>query len=105
MSIGLAGANSGKPAHERSEITRYRSVLGQLLVVGDSSLGQTCALVWSPGCSETEQSDALRCQNAEHKLVEQAKSTAEMGIDIPCGVVNLETCSVACYAGRWFRER
>ena len=25
-----------------------------------------------------------------NKLVEQAKSTAEMGIVIPCGVVNLE---------------
>ena len=33
-----------------------------------------------------------------NKLVEQAKSTAEMGIVIPYGVVNLETCSVVCYA-------
>ena len=37
-----------------------------------------------------------------NKLVEQAKSTAEMGIVIPCGVVNLETCSVVCYADAGF---
>ena len=37
-----------------------------------------------------------------NKLVEQAKSTAEMGIVIPCGVVNLETCSVACCADAGF---
>ena len=37
-----------------------------------------------------------------NKLVEQAKGTAEMGIVIPCGVVNLETCSVACYADAGF---
>ena len=37
-----------------------------------------------------------------NRLVEQAKNTAEMGIVIPCGVVNLETCSVACYADAGF---
>ena len=37
-----------------------------------------------------------------NKLVEQAKSTAEMGIVIPFGVVNLETCSVACCADAGF---
>ena len=37
-----------------------------------------------------------------NKLVEQAKSTAEMGIVIPCGVVNLETCSVVCFADAGF---
>ena len=50
------------------------------------------------GCSEKKQSDALRCQNAEQTCRASHKSTAEMGIVIPCGVVNLETCSVACYA-------
>ena len=49
------------------------------------------------GCSETEQGDALRCQNAE-QTCRASQSTAEMGIVIPCGVVNLETCSVVCYA-------
>ena len=37
-----------------------------------------------------------------NKLVEQAKSTAEMGIVVPYGVVNLETCSVVCYANAGF---
>ena len=37
-----------------------------------------------------------------NKLVEQAKNTAEMRIVIPCGVVNLETCSFACYADAGF---
>ena len=32
----------------------------------------------------------------------RAKNTAEMGIVILCGVVNLETCSVACYADAGF---
>ena len=36
------------------------------------------------------------------KLVEQAKSTAEIGIVIPCGVVNLETCSVVCHGDAGF---
>ena len=32
------------------------------------------------------------------KLVDQARSTAEMGIVIPCGVVTLKTSSVIGYA-------
>ena len=39
---------------------------------------------------------------ALNKFVEQAKGTAEMGIVIPCGVVNLETCSMVCYADAGF---
>ena len=39
---------------------------------------------------------------ALNKLVEQAKGTAEMGIVIPCGVENLETCSVVCFADAGF---
>ena len=35
---------------------------------------------------------------ALNKLVDQARSTAEMGIVIPCGVVTLKTSSVICYA-------
>ena len=35
---------------------------------------------------------------AFNKLVDQARSAAEMGFVLPCGVVNLNTCSVFCYA-------
>ena len=41
-------------------------------------------------------------KNAEQNLSSKAKSTAEMGIVIPCGVVNLETCSVVYYADAGF---
>ena len=33
---------------------------------------------------------------ALNKLVDPASSPAEMGIVIPCGAVNLKTCSVVC---------
>ena len=39
---------------------------------------------------------------ALNKFVDQAKSTPEIGIVIPCGVVNLKTCSVVCYADAGF---
>ena len=35
---------------------------------------------------------------AWNKLADPATSTAEMGIAIPCGVVNVKTCSVICHA-------
>ena len=57
MSIDFAGRTLESPL-TNGEITGYRSVLGQLLW-----LGQQSRPVF--GCSETEQSDAVRCQNAE----------------------------------------
>ena len=41
---------------------------------------------------------------ASNKLVDQARSAAEMGIVIPCGVVNLNTCSVICYEDAAFEN-
>ena len=37
-----------------------------------------------------------------NKLIDQAKSTAYLSIVIPCGVANLETCSIVCYADAGF---
>ena len=41
---------------------------------------------------------------ALNKLVEQVKCTAEMGIVIPCGVVNLENPFRCLLRRRWFRK-
>ena len=41
---------------------------------------------------------------ASNKLVDQARSAAEMGFVLPCGVVNLNTCSVFCYADAVFEN-
>ena len=53
------------------------------------------------GCSVTEQGDSLRCQNAE-QTCRASQKHSRMGIVIPCGVVNLETCSVVCCADAGF---
>ena len=77
-----------------AEIPGYRSVLGQLFWLGQKSRPDLCVGVSlaAQKLSKATLSDV----KALNKLVEQAKSTAEMGIVIPRGVVNLETCSVVC---------
>ena len=75
-------------------------MLGQLLWLGqqsrpDLSVGVSLA-------AQKLSTATLSDVKALNKLVEQAKSTAAMGIVIPCGVVNLETCSVVCYADAGF---
>ena len=99
MSIDLAGRTLESPL-PNAEITGYRSVLGQLLWLGQQSRPDLCVGVSLPAqkLSKATLSDVKTL----NKLVEQAKSTAEMGIVIPCGVVNLETCSVVCYADAGF---
>ena len=93
MSIDVAGRTLESPL-TNAEITGYRSVLGQLLWLGQQSRPDLCVGVSlaAQRLSKATLSDVKTL----NKLVEQAKSTAEMGIVIPCGVVNLETCSVAC---------
>ena len=83
-----------------AEITGYRSVLGQLLWLGQQSRPRLCVGVSlaAQKLSKATLSDV----KALNTLVEQPKSTAEMGIVIPCGVVNLETSSVVCHADAGF---
>ena len=75
-------------------------MLGQLLWLGQESLSDLCVGVSlaAQKLSKATLSDVKTL----NKLFEQAKSTAEMGIVIPCGVVNLEICSVVCYADAGF---
>ena len=83
-----------------TEITGYRSVLGQLSWLGQPSRPDLCV-----GVSLTAQKlskATLSDIKALNKLVDQAKSSAEMDIVIPCDAVNLETCSVVCYADAGF---
>ena len=83
--------NSGKPTHERWDHWIPTRV-GTVVVVGTTvSARPVCWRV--SGGSETEQGDALRCQSVEQ--------TCRAG-EKHCGVVNLETCSVVCYADAGF---
>ena len=77
-----------------TEITGYRSVLGQLLRFGQQSPPDLCVGV-SLAAQKLSRA-TLSDIKALNKLVDLAKRTAEMGIVIPCGAVNLETCSVVC---------
>ena len=63
----------------------------------DSSRDLICVLVclW---LAQRLSKAALFDVKAVNKLVDQARSTAEMGIVIPCGVVTRKTSSVICYA-------
>ena len=99
MSIDLAGRTLESPL-TNAEITGYRSVLRQLLWLGQQSRPDLCVGVSlaAQRLSKATLSDVKTL----NKLVEQSKSTAEKGIVIPCGVVNLETCSVACYGDAGF---
>ena len=83
-----------------AEINGYRSVLGQPLWLGQQSRPDLCVGVSlaAQRLSKATLSDVKTL----NKLVEQAKGTAEMGIVIPCGVVNLFRCLLR---RRWFRER
>ena len=98
MNIDLAGRTLESPL-TNAEITGYRSVLGQLWL-GQQSRPDLCVGVSlaAQRLSKATLSDVKTL----NKLVEQAKSTAEMGIVIPRGVVNLETCSVVCHADAGF---
>ena len=88
MNIDLAGRALESPL-TNADITGYRSVLGQLLWLGQQSWPDLCVGVSlaAQRLSKATLSDVKTL----NKLDEQAKSTAEMGIVIPCGVVNLET--------------
>ena len=99
MNIDLAGRTLESPL-TNADFTGYRSVLGQLLWLGQQSRPDLCVGVSlaAQRLSKATPSDVKTL----NKHVEQAKSTAEMGIVIPCGVVNLETCSVVCYADAVF---
>ena len=99
MSIDLAERTLESPL-TNAEITGYRSVLGQLLWLGQQSRPDLCVGVSL--AAQRPSKATLSDVKTLNKLVEQAKSTAEMGIVIPCGVVNLETYSVAFYADAGF---
>ena len=83
MGIDLAGRKL-ESALTSAEITGYRSVLGQQSRP-DLCLG-VCLAAQKP--SKATLSDVKTL----NKAVDQTKFTAEMGIVILCGVVNLETC-------------
>ena len=95
MSIDLAGRTL-ESALTSAEITGHRSVLGQLLWLGQQSRPDRCVGV--PLAAQRLSKATLPDVKALNKLVDQARSTAEMGIVLPSGVVNLKTCSVVCYA-------
>ena len=95
MSIDLAGRTL-ESALTSAEITGQRSVLGQLLWLGQQSRPDLCVGV--PLAAQRQSKATLADVKALNKLVDQARSTAEMGIVFPSGVVNLKTCSVVCYA-------
>ena len=99
MSIDLASRTLESPL-TNAEIIGYRSVLGQLLWLGQQSRPDLCVGVSlaAQKLSKATFSDVKTL----NKLVEQAKGTAEVGIVIPCGVVNSETCSVVCCADGGF---
>ena len=99
MSIDLASRTLESPL-TNAEITGYRSVLEQLLWLGQQSRPDLCVGVSlaAQKLSKATLSDVKML----NKLVEQAKGTAEMGIVIHCGVVDLETFSVGCYADGGF---
>ena len=99
MNTDLAGRTLESPL-TNADFTGYRSVLGELLWLGQQSRPDLCVGVSlaAQRLSKATPSDVKTL----NKHVEQAKSTAEMGIVIPCGVVNLETCSVVCYADAVF---
>ena len=99
MSIDWARRTLESPL-TNAEITGYRSVLGQLLWLGQQSRPDLCVGVSL--AAQRMSKATLSDVKTLNKLVEQAKSTAEMGIVIPCGVVNLEACSVVCYADAGF---
>ena len=83
-----------------AEITGYRSVLGQLLWLGQQSRHGLCV-----GVSLAAQrliKATLSDVKALNKIVDQARSTADMGIVIACGVANLKTYSVVCNADTAF---
>ena len=95
LSIDLAGRTL-EGALTSAEITGYRSVLGQLLWLGQQSRPDLCA-----GVSLAAQrlgKVTLSVVKALNKFVDQA----EMGIVIPRRVVNLKPCSVICYADAAF---
>ena len=75
-------------------------MLGQLLWLRQQSRPDLCVGVSlaAQRLSKATLSDVKTL----HKLFEQVKDTAEMDIVIRCGVVNLETCSIACYADAGF---
>ena len=60
LNLHLAGRTQESPV-TNAEITAYRSVLGQLLWLGQQFSARPVRWCVS-GCSETEQGDALRCQ-------------------------------------------
>ena len=99
MSIDLASRTLESPL-TNAEISGHRSGLGQLLWLGQQSRPDLCVGVSL--AAQKLRKATLSDVKALNKLVEQAKSTAEMGIVIPCGVVNLETYSVVCYADAGF---
>ena len=93
-SFELAGRTL-ESALTSAEITGYRSVLGQLLWLGQQFRPDLCVGV-SLAAQKLSKATLFDVKTS-NKLVDQAKSTAEMGIVILCGVVNLETCSIVCY--------
>ena len=85
-----------------TEITGYRSLLGQLLWLGQQSWPNPCVGVSlaAQKLSKATISDI----KALNKLVDQAKITAEMVIVIPSRVVNLKTLFICVLRRRWFRK-
>ena len=99
LSIDLAGETVDSSLTS-AETIGFRSVLGQLLWLGQQSRPDLCDCVSlaAQRVSEATLSDV----KALNKVVDQARSAAETGSVIHCGVVNLKTCSVICCADAAF---
>ena len=100
MSIDLAGRTLESPL-TNAENHWIQKCARTVVVVGTAVSARPvrwCVSLAAQRLSKATLSDVKTL----NKLVEQANSTAEMGIVIPCGVVTLETCSVACYADAGF---
>ena len=71
-------------------------MLGQLLRLGEQSRPDVCVGV-SPAAQRLGKA-TLANVKALIKWVDQERGTAEMGLNIPCGLMNLKTCAVMCCA-------
>ena len=93
--------NQGKPAHER--LNHWMQKCARTVVVVGTAVSTRPVRWCVSGCSETEQGDALQCQNAEQTCRGQEYSRNRYRHSMWCRESgNLFRCLLR---RRWFRER
>ena len=97
-----AGPRTYWKAHSRAQKSPDTEADRESCCVWDSSRDLICALVSLPALRHSRAT--LSGVKALNKLFDQVRSTAGMGIVIPCGVVNLKTCSVICHTDAAFAD-